>query len=79
MEFFDQALPGIKVLIDLFRKVAVSKDGVFGRAPQSAKFPYGISFLPSFFLCAFCIKEKSGQTETISFTGKRKATLSVAA
>jgi hypothetical protein len=32
-------------LIDLFQKVAVSKDGVFGRAPQSAKSPFAVFFL----------------------------------
>ena len=65
---FSPSVVSSKVLIDLFQKVAVSKDGVFGRAPQSAKRSFGIFFLPSFFFCAFCIKRKSGQTQTESFT-----------
>jgi hypothetical protein len=55
-------------LIDLFQKVAVSKDGVFGRAPQSAKSPWRF-FFANFFLCADGVKEKSGRTEMGSFTG----------
>jgi hypothetical protein len=35
-----------------FSKLAVSKGGAFGRAPQSAKRFCGVSFLQSFFLCA---------------------------
>jgi hypothetical protein len=58
--------------------VVVSKGKAFGRAPQSAKSPWRF-FFANFFLCADGVKEKSGRTETGSFTGKRKVTLSVAA
>jgi len=33
------AHPGLKVLIDLFQKVAGSKDSVLGRPPQWSKHP----------------------------------------
>ena len=68
--FFCQGLPPFffKVLIDLLQKVADSKGGAFGRAPQGAKRSYGVSFLLSFFLCACGVKEKSGLTEPIIFT-----------
>ncbi len=51
--------PIVKVLIDLFQKVAGCWGGAPTRAPQSAKEPRRFSFV-NFSLCAFTVKEKSG-------------------
>ena len=42
-----------------------------GRASQGAKFSCGISFLPSFFLWASCVKEKSGERFKITSCRER--------
>jgi hypothetical protein len=45
-------------LIDLFQKVAVSKDSVFGRAPQSAKSPFALSFFAKLFFFGLLLQRK---------------------
>ena len=58
----------MKVLLELFQKL-VGAAAIGGRL-RRGEIPFcGISFLPSFFLWAFSVKEKSGRTVTIGKPG----------
>jgi len=58
----------LKVLLELFQKL-VGAAAIGGRLRRGETPFCGISFLPSFFLWAFGVKEKSGRTVTIGKPG----------
>ncbi len=51
----DFDFPRRKVLIDLFQKVAGSKDSVLGRGPQSAKSPLTSKEILFLLLCSYAV------------------------
>jgi hypothetical protein len=70
----------VKFLIQTFFKKFGAVKGSALVALRRARNPFRpFFFCQAFFLWAFASKKKSGQTQTESFTGKRKVTLSVAA
>jgi len=48
----------LKVLVELFQKLAVSKGGAFGRSSKRAKFSSGLFFLLAFSLRLLSAKKK---------------------
>ena len=60
-------------MVKLFQKLADSKGGAFGRAPQSAKLPLPLLFLLSFFSCGYTTKRKSElNAHTIQQNSRKK-------
>ena len=59
----------MKVLVELFQKLALIQRAERGSPPQRRNSFIRGSFLPSFFLCASSAKEKSGQTVTMRKMG----------